>query len=343
MTVLFDINHPAHVHYFRNSIILLKKKGFNVLVVSRNKEIEHELLREYDLDFYSRGRGVDNIFGKALYHFFAVCYLVSKIFVNKVDLVVSFMHPYAAQAAWLTNTKSLVFSDTEIASLHHKLTIPFATEVHTPFTFKKELGKSHIRFTGFMESAYLHLNHFEPDKSILKTLGVDCKEPYILFRFVSRKSLHDRGHIGVTHKQKIELVEKLAKKYKVFISSELELPQKLQKYNLEIEKKDIHQAIYFAKLVIGESATMTAESALLGTPAVYIDNEGRGYTDYLAEEYDIVYRISESKMGVDSAIVKAEEIMAGDVDYKVVREKVLSESIDTSNYIYEQIIRINEL
>ncbi len=343
MTLLFDLNHPAHVHYFRNCILELKKNGHTVVVVSRNKEIEHELLKSYDISFVSRGRGADSFIGKMGYHFFAIFKLLKIINKTKADLVVSFMHPYAAQAAWLTNTKSLVFSDTEIASLHHKLTIPFATEVHTPFTFTKELGKRHRRFSGFMESAYLHLSHFEPDDSILKALGVDNEVPYILFRFVSRKSLHDRGHLGVTQKQKIELVETLARSYKVFVSSELELPQELQKYKFEIEKKDIHQVINFAKLVIGESATMSAESALLGTPVIYIDNEGRGYTDYLSEKYGIIHRFKESKKGIDSAILKAGEIMSESVDYKLIREKVLRESINTSNYIYDQIIRMNEL
>ena len=343
MTLLFDLNHPAHVHYFRNCISRLSKEGHNVVVVSRNKEIEHELLKSFDISFISRGRGADSFIGKVGYHIYAVSKLMNIIRRAKVDIVISFMHPYAAQAGWLTNTKSLVFSDTEIASLHHKLTIPFATEVHTPFTFTKELGRQHRRFPGFMETAYLHFNHFEPKKTILNTLGVESEEPYILFRFVSRKSLHDIGHSGVKTKQKIELVEELAKKHKVFISSELELPKQLQKYSLEINKKDIHQIIYFAKLVIGESATMAAESALLGTPVIYIDNEGRGYTDYLAEKYDIIHRVKESKKGLDLAILKAEEIMSGNVDYKLVREKVLNESINTSDYIFEQINRMKEL
>ena len=32
MRILFDIGHPAHVHYFKNLIELLKKNGNQILI-----------------------------------------------------------------------------------------------------------------------------------------------------------------------------------------------------------------------------------------------------------------------------------------------------------------------
>jgi predicted glycosyltransferase len=37
--LLFDIGHPAHVHYFRNLVSLLEEGGHEVLVTSREKDI----------------------------------------------------------------------------------------------------------------------------------------------------------------------------------------------------------------------------------------------------------------------------------------------------------------
>ena len=198
MTILFDINHPAHVHYFRNTIKKLKVEGHEVIVVSRNKEIEHELLRTYDIEFLSRGKGSSSYFGRFFYYIYSVFFNLWIIFSRNVDIVISFMHPYGVHASWLSGKPSIVFSDTEIAKLHHVMTLPFLTELHTPFTFKKDMGKRHTKFNSFMELAYLNENQFTPDSNILKSLGITENTKFILVRFVSRKSLHDHNHKGIS-------------------------------------------------------------------------------------------------------------------------------------------------
>jgi predicted glycosyltransferase len=39
LRVLIDIGHPAHVHFFKNTIWNLEKKGHKVMVVSRDKDV----------------------------------------------------------------------------------------------------------------------------------------------------------------------------------------------------------------------------------------------------------------------------------------------------------------
>ena len=46
----------------------------------------------------------------------------------------------------------------------------------------------------------------------------------------------------------------------------------------------MHHVQAAAALFVGESATMASESVCLGTPAIYIDQVGRGYTDEEARE-----------------------------------------------------------
>jgi len=55
MKILLDIGHPAHVHYFKNFIKIMEDKGHQFLITSRNKEIEHHLLKQYKIAFKSRG------------------------------------------------------------------------------------------------------------------------------------------------------------------------------------------------------------------------------------------------------------------------------------------------
>jgi predicted glycosyltransferase len=51
MRILIDIGHPAHVHYFRNFIKIMEKKEHEFLIISRNKEIEHYLLKSYNISY----------------------------------------------------------------------------------------------------------------------------------------------------------------------------------------------------------------------------------------------------------------------------------------------------
>lgn len=339
--ILFDINHPAHVHYFRNVIHRLIEQGNQVTVVSRNKEIEHELLELYGIQYLSRGKGGNSLISRLIYHFFAVVFLIKVILVNQVDLIVSFMHPYAAQAGWLTGIPRIVFSDTENADLHHKLTIPFATEIHTPFTFRYNLGPKHKSFKSFMELAYLNKKYFQPDKKLFVELIKDANNKKVLVRFVSRDSLHDSFHKGLTVNEKINLVEGLSQFCKVYITSEVEIPDPIKKYQVNVPKNKIHDFLYYCDFFIGESATMSAESALLGTPAIYIDDEGRGYTDYLEKEYQLIYRVNENLKGIDKAINYAKNFKSKSFSKSWLDVTELHTNyIDTTEYILNQISRL---
>src|SRR5687768_12689891 len=60
MKVLFDINHPAHVHFFRNPAALLKADGHEIVFTSRKKDVALDLLAQYDLPhttLFSEGKG----------------------------------------------------------------------------------------------------------------------------------------------------------------------------------------------------------------------------------------------------------------------------------------------
>ena len=51
MKVLVDIIHPAHVHFFRNAISELQKKGHEVAVTARKKDVTIDLLENYGIPF----------------------------------------------------------------------------------------------------------------------------------------------------------------------------------------------------------------------------------------------------------------------------------------------------
>lgn len=345
MRILIDINHPAHVHYFRNFSKIMLKKGHDILFVSRDKEMAHKLLNLYHIPYIDRGKGRDGKIGKFIYLLYADLKLLRLSQEFKPDLYLNFLHPYPSQVAKLLGKPSLVFSDTEHASLHHRLTVPFATKVYTPSCYRIDLGSKQVRFNSFMELAYLHPNYFTPNPCILDLLGIRDGEKYVIVRFVSWAAAHDFGHTGMSLENKIEAVKRLAKHAKVFITSEGTLPQELEQYRIKIHFDKMHDAIYYSSLLFGESATMASEAAVLGTPSIFIDNDGRGYTDEEERRYGIVFNFTESPEDQQRAIVKAEEIVADSQShekFRKVREKLLAECIDTTQFMVQEVLKYDK-
>ena len=342
MKIVVDINHPAHVHYFRNFFKIMVSKGHQVLFISRNKEIEHRLLKIYNIPFVSRGKGSNGRVGKFLYMIYADLKLIWISKKYKADLFLSFLHPYPSQVARLLGKVSLVFSDTEHARLHHRLTVPFATKVFTPSCYRLNLGKKQVRFNGFMELAYLHPRYFSPDVGILDLLNVGKDEKFVIIRFVSWEAAHDFGHSGMSLEYKRKAVKLISQFARVFITAEGRLPHDLETYRVRIPIERMHDALYFSSLLFGESATMASEAAVLGTPAIFIDNDGRGYTDEEERRYKIVFNFSESPADQERAIQKALEILQDNKckeRYCKMREALLNDCVDTTQLMVDEVLK----
>lgn len=273
MRILIDIGHPGHVHYFRNAIKLLTNNGHKVLLVARDREFIFELLKKYSFQFVSRGKGSNSALGKFLYMLKADMVIYREARKFNPDMFLSFSSPYAAQVAYFMRKPHIAINDTEHEdSIYSVFTYPFSSVILTPKSFLSSLGKKQIRFDNLVEGFYLHKNYFMPSKDVMTILGLEKNEKYVLFRFVSWQAHHDFGQKGMSLETKLDLIDILKKKYRVFISSEKPLPEDLAAYQLPSSPEMIHDVIYHASLFVGESSTMASESALLGTNAVFINS-----------------------------------------------------------------------
>lgn len=342
MRILIDINHPAHVHYFRNFYKIMVAKGNEILVVSRNKEIEHKLLSLYNIPYVSRGRGKSGKWSKFLYMLYADVKILTLALKFKPDVFLNFLHPYPSHVARILGKPSLVFSDTEHARLHHKLTVPFATKIFTPACYLRDLGEKHERFNGYMELSYLHPKYFTPDPSILEVLKVEESEKFVIMRFVSWQAAHDFGHNGMSLENKRKAVVELVKHARVFISAEGELPEDLEKYRIRIPYHKMHDALYYSALLFGESATMASEAAVLGTPSVFMFEGSLGYTKEEEDKYHIVNNFTESEIDQERAIQRALEIVQdenGKEKYKQIGRSIISNCVDTTAFMVEEVMK----
>ena len=276
MKILIDIGHPAHVHYFRNFIDLMTKKGHQFYITSRDKEVTFDLLRKFNIPFTGRGRGGKGSFGKILYILKADLQLIREGLSFKPDMLLSFASTYAAHASFVLNKPHIAFDDTEHSKYEIFLYRPFTKVILNPQCFKKDFGKKQIRFKGFMELCYLHPKYFEPDGNILTQLKLRETEAFVLLRFVSWTASHDRGETGFSSEFKLMLVKELSRHVRIFISSESKLPEELEQYRLPVSPEKLHDVLFYSSLYIGEGATTASECAMLGTPAIYVNSLSAG-------------------------------------------------------------------
>ncbi len=341
MKVLVDILHPAHVHFFRNALYGLVHAGHEVLVTARDKDITLRLLDLYGIEYECISREASTRGGlmkELLARNFRMARLVRG---RRPDVLTSIGGISTAQVGFLTRTRNLIFYDTENAGLSNFLSYPFATEVHTPDCYRGPVRGRHRTYAGYHELAYLHPRRFAADPLLLERYGVDPEGPYSVVRFVSWRAVHDVTARGFGDDEKIKLVKRLSEYGRVFITSETPLPEAFEPYRLPLPPDKIHHLLSFASVFVGESATMASESVILGTPAVYLDVVGRGYTDEQESRYGLCFNFRPSE--ARAASLKAEEILRdglkGSRGFREGRNRLLADKIDVTDYIIEQLTR----
>lgn len=338
MNILVDIGHPAHIHFFRNFIFEMEKRSHSISVTARRKDVVESLLKHYKIDYTLRGALKGSMLNKALDLPRIDIKMMRIIRRNNIDYVLGILNPYVAQSAFFSGRESFTFNDTEYAKLAVRLTVPFTTKVLTPSCYMNELGAKQVRYEGYHELAYLHPNRFTPDPAILDELGVSKGDKFVIVRFVSWAATHDVGHAGITIENKIKAVKSFSKHARVFITSEAELPRNLEQHRIAIPPHRIHHAMYYATLLYGESSTMASECAVLGTPAIFLDNAGRGYTFEEEKKYGAVFNFTESTDDQQRSIDKGVEILQDDGIKKKWAEKrkaILSDKIDVTAFMVD--------
>ena len=334
MRILVNIGHPAHVHLFKNMIWNLEEDGHEVKITAIDKEIALYLLNAYGFKYDNLGKHSKKLLKKLL-GFIARDYRLYKVAKKfKPDIFISHGSMFAAHVAKLFRKPHISLEDTENSTEQIRLYAPFTDAILTSICFKLKFGKKQVRYNGYHELAYLHPNYFKPDPSVLDYLELSKDDKLIILRFVSWGASHDIGDRGFTNKK--EVIKSLERYGRVLITSEAKLPPELEKYKITISPEKIHHLLYFADLYVGESATMASESAMLGTPAIFVSTSRRGYTDELESKYGLVYNFSDPKTMEKYALDKAFELLENENikrEWREKRMKMLSETIDVTKFM----------
>jgi predicted glycosyltransferase len=335
MRFVVDVLHPAHVHFFRNFIGEMEARGHEVLVTARDKEIALALLSAYDLPHRVLSRQAR---GPALAVELAVrtarFWALARRF--RPDYLLGIMGPTIALAGKLLSSRTVIFYDTEMARATNWFAYPLADLVCTPECYQGDIGGKQLRYPGYHELAYLHPRRFTPRREVLARHGLDDGRPIHLVRFVSWQASHDVGERGWSAAGKLRLVARLAERGHVLVTSEAPLPPELLPYRYRLPVEDVHHVLAFADLLVGESATMASEAAVLGTHALFVSRTGRGYTDEQERRYGLVHNFTHAQE--EAALARVDELLAlPDVkaDAARRRERLLAEKIDVTGWMVE--------
>jgi predicted glycosyltransferase len=335
MRILIDVLHPAHVHFFRNFSAEMTDRGHELRITARDKDRSLDLLDRYGLPYQQLSTQKRGAAGMAVEMSQRTGRLLKVMSAFRPDVMTGIMGPSIAVAGRARRVPAVVFYDTEFAKQTNWFVYPLAHSVCTPDCYTGQVRGTHVRYAGYHELAYLHPNRFVPDPERLAAFGVEPEEPYSLVRFVSWQAVHDRRERGLTARQKRLLVQVLERRARVLVSSEAPLPPDLTPLEVKGPVEDIHHLLAHAQLVVGESATMSSEAAVLGVPAVFIATTGRGYTDDEERRYGLVRHFTEDQF--DAAVAAIEELQGGAPRElgQAARRRLLAEKIDVTQWMID--------
>lgn len=278
MRFLFYLGHPAHFHLFRVVIGNLKKECHEVCILIKKKDILEDLVRRQGWTYINinpEGRA-DNkiaIAWKLLKRDWEL-FRIARRFKPQVMAGTSAEITHVGK---LLGIPSYVFNedDADVVPLFAKLAYPLATCIVAPDSCR--VGKwssKKFSYSGYHELAYLHPGHFQPDASRISSLHP--QDPFFILRFASLTAHHDEGRGGITREVAGKLVDLLRPHGRIYITSERPLEKEFEEFRIKLDPLDIHHALAFASMYIGDSQTMAAEAALLGTPSIR-------YNDFVGE------------------------------------------------------------
>ena len=336
MNILFDINHPAHVHLLRNAYFLLTQNGHQVMVVVKEIPSAMKLLDLYGIPFLNIGKKDDTLMKKGLDQLVYDRRLLKLVREHGIEMGVG-SSINIAHVSKLCKMKSIILDDDddEVEPLFTKFGHPFADTILSPVDTPRKSKKT-IYVNAYHELAYLHPNRFTPDPSVLDDAGVKEGEPYFILRFNAFKAHHDVGVVGLTIENKRRLVDYLKTKGKVFITTERNIDDEFKPYQLTVSPEKAHSLMYYATMLVGDSQTMTSEAAVLGTPAIRC-NTFVGKIHYLEEEehkYGLTYGFRPEQS--EAMFAKIDELLSMPnlkEEWQARRQKMLSEKIDYAQFL----------
>lgn len=337
---LFFFVHPAKFHAFRATINELKRRGHCVDVLITSKEVLEELVRREGwayTNLFPNGRRIPRVhtyLSAAVNTPRTIARLLHATRGRRYDLYIT--DDLLTWVGRLRRVPSIFFTDDDITAVPESALIAGpATHIVSPAACRMgRFSYKQLGYPGFKALAHLHPARFTPDRHRLDPLFQ--QQPYFFLRLVSATSTHDVGKAGIGDDHARQIIEVLRAHGRVLISAQRQLPEDLQPYQTEIDKAAVAHYLAHAEIVISDSTTMCAEAAVLGTPAVEIDDwfADFGQFNELSHRYELIQGFSPRHL---PAAIGAIQTLLAVPDrrerFAERRRRLLAETVDVSGFL----------
>ena len=342
MNYLFFFVHPAKYYMFRNVINRLKNEGHSVDILIIKKSILEELICNEGWEYkniFPHGRKLKRggkIISLAVYFPLTILKLLRHSIGKKYDLFIT--DDLLTITGRILGIKSILCTDDDLTAVPESWILMAAADyiLSTATADMEKYNHKKIAYNGVKAIAHLHPEVFKPDIEFITRAGLKAKA-YCLIRCVSVTSTHDTGKKGIGDALLLKLVEYLKRKGQVVINSERILPQELREYLLPVENYEIAHYTSFAKIFISDSTTMCAEAAVLGTPAIEIDDWHNLFGQYglLNGKYGLLWGfMPEDEINIFSKIDDLLNNQNLEEEYIIKKDRMINESDDLNSFIY---------
>jgi predicted glycosyltransferase len=274
----------AHVLVFRPLIRLLRERGDEVEITARDYAQTLQLLELHGLEATVIGRhGGRSRLGKARSLTSRLRALRKWARPRDFDIALAHGSHELTLTARRLGIPSATTHDYEFATLQHQLGMRAATKVVVPESIPADrlahLGvrpPKLLRYPGLKEEYYL--SDFEPDPTVLETLGVDRDRVLVVLRPPPDVSLYHR-HSNPLFPQTLDFLGRLEGVNSVVIPRTEEQREYVRALDLPSvivpdRAVDAQSLISLADVVVSAGGTMNREAAALGVP-VYTTYGGR--------------------------------------------------------------------
>lgn len=340
MRVLFDVVHPAHVHFFRNLACRLRSEGHSVVCAARDKkDVTIELLRALNLDFEilsTYGSGLLGLSSELVIRNSRLLRLARRF---RPDVMFGGNGVTITLPGKLLGIPTVVLDEAEHAGLQRRIGLPLATVIITGTGYRHDLGARQRRFRGIWVQSYMAPPYFKPDPAPLRAAGIDHEKPYIVVRLVSWGAAHDRGITGASDAELCDAIARLECHGRVIVSSERVLTGNLASYRSPLPSEHVHQLLAYAAVHLGEGGTMAAEAAVLGTPTIYFNPLIAGYIDALARDYGLIQLAPSLPEAAHMADSLLSDVGLG-ARWHIRSERLLAESVDVTDWMYRLVCEL---
>mgnify|MGYP000916640754 CR=1 FL=1 len=120
MRIVVDIGHPSQVHFFKNFIVEMQKKGHQVLITVSEKDIATYLLRTFGFEYMNLGSYGKSLLKKVLNVPIMDIKMYKAVKKMNPDIFLGFGSVRGAHVAWLLRRPCVIFDGDKFTFHYYK-------------------------------------------------------------------------------------------------------------------------------------------------------------------------------------------------------------------------------